>query len=301
VSKLHVPNTGLDAHPRRDPVLALAMALLFLVCFVAVLAPLLDAHGALQKDIMGGLTPLGAPLPPSRQFPLGTDMLGRCEASRVLLGARLSLRIAVPAALIAVGIGTLVGILAGYFAGLADRALMRLVDAFLAFPFLLLILALAAVFRESEASSAPVLLVRAISGWTTTARVVRSKVLTLRELDFIVAARALGARHPSILFRHILPNLTGTILVMMTLVLADMLLAEATLSFLGLGAPPPMPSWGRMLSEGQMYLQGAPWLIFAPGTAILVTVLGCNLLGERLRSILDPRDQRSRAREGTAV
>lgn len=295
------PRKGALGHLRRDPGMALGLALLVLIGLSAVLAPLLDSHGALQKDVMGGLTPLGAPLPPSPRFPLGTDMLGRCEASRVLLGARLSLSIAVPAALMAVAIGTFVGVFAGYFGGWLDRTLMRLVDAVLAFPFLLLVVALVAVLRESGAGAAPVLLVLAVSGWTTTARVVRAKVLALREAHFILAARALGCGHVRILSRHVVPNLGGILAVLVTLVVADMLLAEAALSFLGMGAQPPMPSWGRMLSEGQAYLQGAPWLIIAPGTAVLLTVLACNLLGEGLRSILDPKDSRSPVQGGTAA
>src|SRR5262249_28450416 len=151
----------------------------------------------------------GAPLAPSAEFPFGTDMLGRCQISRLLLGARLSLAIAIPAALLAIAIGVVVGIAAGYMGGLADAALMRFVDFILAFPFILLIVALAAAFRESGAGAAPVLLVLAMGGWVTTARVIRSKVLTLRNLEFVVAARALGAGHLRILVSHILPNLTG--------------------------------------------------------------------------------------------
>src|SRR5262249_13435269 len=150
----------------------------------------------------------------------------------------------------------------------------------------------------SSASPAPILLVLGLSGWTTTARVIRAKVLALRRLDFMVAARALGAGHGSILVRHVLPNLAAPIAVLVTLVVADMLLAESALSFLGLGAPAPVPSWGKMLAEGQLYLQGSPWLVIAPGTAILVTVLACNLVGEGLRRALEPDDRRLSAQGG---
>jgi peptide/nickel transport system permease protein len=292
---------GLRARLRRDIGSSTGVVLLVLVLVVAILAPVLDSHGALDKNVMGGLSPLGAPLPPSAEFPLGTDMLGRCQASRLLLGARLSLAIALPAALGALVIGVVVGVIAGYARGLADLALMRLVDFVLSFPFLLLVLALAAVFRESSAGGLPVIIVLSMGGWVTTARVIRAKVLTLRELDFMIAARALGSGHLRILWTHVLPNLAGPIAVLGALLVGDMLLAESALSFLGLGAPPPMPSWGRMLSEGQSYLQGAPWLIAAPGTAILLTVLACNLLGEGLRDALDPKGGRAPGQAGRAA
>jgi peptide/nickel transport system permease protein len=284
------PLARLSAFARRDPATALGAALVALLVFVAVLAPLLDAHGALEKNLPGGTTSLGAALPPSLRYPFGTDMLGRCEAARVLLGARLSLLVAFPATILAVTIGVFVGTLAGTFGGAVDSLLARLVDAVLAFPYLLLIVALAAVFRESGAGAPPVLLVLGLSGWTTTARVIRAKVLALQKLDFMVAARALGQSRTRILFLHVLPNLRGQIAVLATLVAADMLLAESALSFLGLGVAPPAPSWGRMLSEGQASLQGAPWLVIAPGAAVLVAVLAFNLVGEGLRRTFEPAE-----------
>lgn len=291
----------LAAHLRRDPALSLGLALMLFVLLATALGPLLDAHGALQKDVASGLSPLGGPLPPSWRYPFGTDMIGRCEASRVVLGARLSLAIAFPAALMAVAIGAVTGALAGYSGGFTDSALTRLIDAVLAFPFLLLIIALGAVLRESKMSAAPVVLVLGLSGWTTTARVIRARVLKMRRLDFIVAARALGSGHLDILTRHVFPNLAGPLLVLFTLVVADMLLAESALSFLELGSPPPTPSWGRMLAEGRVYLQGSPWLVLAPGSAILVTVLACNLIGEGLRRALDPESSRLSAQGGRAA
>lgn len=297
---LRLLTTGLSFHFRRKRGMTFGAALLGFVVLLAIIAPWVDSHDALQKNTMEGLSPLGAPLGPSLRFPLGTDMLGRCEASRVLLGARFSLQLALPATLLAVGIGAVIGIIAGYFGGLLDKILMRLVDAVLAFPFLLLVVALVAVFRESDFGAAPVLFVLAASGWTTTARIVRTKVLSLREAGFVVATRAFGVEHRAVLIRHILPNLYGTIFVLVTLVLADMLLAEATLSFLGFGTPAPLPSWGRMLSEGQAYLQGAPWLVLAPGIAVAITVLGCNLLGEGLRQIVEPKGADSSAQTGTS-
>ncbi len=168
---------------------------------------------------------------------------------------------------------------------------MRLVDLVLAFPFLLLVIAIAALLRESGAGLGAVFLVLGIVGWTTVARVIRGKVLTLREMDFVQGARAVGASPVRIVFRHILPNVLGPAMVLATISVAQMILAESTLSYLGLGAPPPIPTWGRMLSEGQSFMRGSPWLVTAPGVAILITVLGFNLLGEGLRDAFDPKDK----------
>jgi len=303
VSELLAPGilaTNLPVRLRRNAGLVLGITLLVIVIFAAIFAPVLDSHGALEKHVQTGLDPFGVPLPPSTEFPLGTDMLGRCQVSRLLLGARLSFMFAVPAALMAVTIGVVVGTVAGYAGGIADAVLMRLVDFVLAFPFILLIIALAAIFRGPDAGAAPVLIVLAMGGWVTTARVIRSKVLSLREREYVLAARALGAGHLRILANHIVPNLSGSIAVLTTMLVGDMLLAESALSFLGLGAPPPMPSWGRMLCEGQSYVQSAPWLIIVPGAAILLTVLAGNLVGEGLRAIVDPTDRRFTIQAGRA-
>lgn len=266
-------------------------AVIVLITLVAALAaPWLDQHPPVGKNVAGGLTALGAPLPPSAEFPLGTDQLGRCVAARVIHGTRVSLAVGVVATVFALLIGVLIGLVAGYAGGLTDAALMRLVDLVLAFPFMLLVIALAAIFRESGMTA--VLVVLGVVGWTGMARVIRAKVLAIRELDYVQGARAVGAGVARVLFRHILPNVVGPIVVLATISVAQMILAEATLSYLGLGAPPPTPTWGRMLSEGQPYLVGAPWLVIAPGVAVLVTVLGFNLLGEGLRDALDPKERR---------
>lgn len=271
---------------------AVGAALVAVVILGALAAPLLDAHPPNGKNVAGGLTELGAPRPPSGEFPLGTDSMGRCVSSRLLHGARASLAVGAAATLIALLIGVLVGLSAGFAGGLADTLLMRLVDLLLAFPFLLLVLALAAVLRGSGGGTGAILVVLGVVGWTTMARVIRAKVLVLRETDFVQAARAVGAGRLRIVFRHILPNVAGPAVVLATLSVAQMILAESTLSYLGLGAPPPEPTWGRMLVEGQQVLRGAPWLVTAPGVAILVTVLGFNLLGEGLRDALDPKERR---------
>lgn len=277
----------------RNRAAVVGAALVLVVLAAALAAPWLDGHTPFGKNSDTGLTALGAPVGPSGEFPMGTDMLGRCVASRLLHGARVSLQVALAATLISVLIGVAIGLVAGYAGGLTDTALMRLVDLVLSFPFLLLVIALAAALRGSGAEGlTAVYIVLGIVGWTTMARVIRGKVLTLREMEFVQGARAIGARPGRILLRHILPNVMGPIVVLATISVAQMILAESTLSYLGLGAPPPTPTWGRMLSEGQPYLRGAPWLVFAPGAAVLVTVLGFNLLGEGLRDALDPKDKR---------
>jgi ABC-type dipeptide/oligopeptide/nickel transport system permease subunit len=264
--------------------------IVLLVIGGALVGPALDAHGPLHKDVAHGLTELGAPLPPSAEFPLGTDALGRCVLARVLDGARVSLEVGIVATLIALVIGVGVGLVAGYSGGATDAALMRLVDLILAFPFLLLVIALAAIFRDSGMTA--VLVVLGIVGWTTMGRVIRAKVLAIRETEYVQGARAVGSATPRVLLRHILPNVMGPIVVLATISVAQMILAESTLTYLGLGAPPPQPTWGRMLSEGVPWVGGAPWLVFVPGVAVLLTVLGFNLLGEGLRDALDPKDRR---------
>jgi peptide/nickel transport system permease protein len=276
---------------RRNRGALVGLVLVGIVVVMTFLAPLLDQHTPYGKNIKTGLSELGAPQPPSAEFPLGTDHLGRCNASRVLHGAKISLLVGFAATLLALVIGTLIGLIAGYVGGAADTALMRLVDLVLAFPFLLLVIALAAVLRESGAGLGAVLIVLGVVGWTTAARVIRGKVLVLREMDFVQGARAVGATRMRIVLRHILPNVAGPSIVLATISVAQMIIAESTLSYLGLGAPPPTPTWGRMLSEGQVYMRGAPWLVIVPGVAILVTVLGFNLLGEGLRDAFDPRDK----------
>lgn len=282
---------ALTRFSRNRPALAGAVLVLILA-IAALMASGLDRHTPYGKNSSTGLTELGAPKPPSGEFPLGTDMLGRCVAARLYHGARLSLQVALLATLIAALLGVVAGLAAGFLGGGVDAALMRIVDLILAFPFLLLSIALAAALRGSGAAgTTTVLCVLGIVGWTSMARVVRGKVLTLREMEFVQAARALGAPAHRVLARHILPNVVGPVVVMTTISVAQMILAESTLSYLGLGAAPPEPSWGRMLYEGQPYLRGAPWLVFAPGAAVLVAVLGFNLLGDGLRDALDPKER----------
>jgi ABC-type dipeptide/oligopeptide/nickel transport system permease subunit len=261
---------------------------------VAALAPVLSAKNPLATNVEHGLSALGAPLPPSAGAVLGTDQLGRDVWARVVAGAGTSLSIAVMATLIALVIGLSIGLVAGYAGGAIDNVLMRLVDLALAFPFLLLAILLAALFRGADlaSSNAPVFLTLGAVGWMAMARVIRGKTQVLARSEMIMAARAIGASPGRIMVRHILPNVAGAAIVVTALGFAQNLLAESVLSYLGLGPPPPAPTWGRMLYEGRAYYRIAPHLVLVPGVAILLAVIGFNLLGEGLRDALDAKDLR---------
>lgn len=271
----------------------LGASIVLVLAVLAVLAPLLASHDPLLSDVEHGLSPLGAPLSPSATSFLGTDQLGRDVWARVLAGASASLSIAGVATAIAMLIGTAIGLAAGYLGGALDSALMRLVDLVLAFPFMLLAILLAALFREADlvSSHAPVFLTLGMLGWTTTARMIRGKARVLAQSGHIVAARALGASPLRIALRHVLPNVGGLVLVVTALGFAQNLLAESVLSYVGLGPMQPAPSWGRMLYEGRAYYRTAPHLVLVPGAAILLAVVGFNLLGEGLRDVLAREDR----------
>ncbi|HEY0193049.1 MAG TPA: ABC transporter permease [Kofleriaceae bacterium] len=258
----------------------------------AALAPSFTARDPLAADVDHGLTALGAPLPASSAAPLGTDPLGRDEWARIAAGAASSLSIAGLATLIALGLGLGVGLVAGYAGGAVDQLLMRAVDLMLALPFVLVAILLAAVLRSSALASAhaPVYLTLGALGWMPLARVIRGKARGLMASEMITAARTLGASPARIIARHLLPNLAGLALSVAVFGLAQNLLAEAVLSYVGLGPPPPAASWGHMLYEGRAYYRIAPHLVAAPGLAILAAVAGFHLLGDGLRDALDPRD-----------
>ncbi len=224
--------------------------------------------------------------PPSWAHPFGTDELGRDVMARVLHGGRISLAVGVVSVALALMLGGLWGLVAGYAQGWLDSVLMRLVDALLAFPFLVLAIALAAALGPGVTNS---MLAITIVTSPAVARLVRGQVLAELGKDYVTAAVALGAPHSRILFRHILPNLWGPLIVQGSLSTANAILAEATLSFLGLGVQPPTPSWGSMLNVARGYLESAPWLAIFPGVAIFLVVLSFNLLGDALRDALDPR------------
>lgn len=259
-------------------VVALGMVLM------ALLAPWLAPHSP-DQQFFEGLTLEGKPLPPGGPFLLGTDLLGRDLLSRLVWGARASLLVGVVANGVAVLIGGLVGLAAGYFRGWIGALLMRFTDVMMAFPALLLAIALAAILRPSLWIVA---LVIALVNWVQVARVVYAQTLSLAQREYVEAARALGAANARILLRHLLPHLFPTLLVWGSLGLSTTVLLEAALSFLGVGVQPPIPSWGGIINESQSYFTSAPWLVAFPGAAILLTSLAFNLLGEALREALDP-------------
>ncbi|THF84732.1 MAG: ABC transporter permease, partial [Sulfitobacter sp. SK025] len=260
------------------------MALITLTVFGALFAPYLTPYEP-NDQMFDGLTLQGAPMAPGSQFALGTDLLGRDLLTRILYGARTSLIIGVLANGVALIIGTFVGVTAGYFGGVWGNMLMRFTDLMMAFPALLLAICLAAIFQPSLWIVAMVI---ATVNWVQTARVLYAETASLSQREFIAAERTLGAGNMRILFRHILPHLTPTIIVWGTLGISTTVLLEATLSFLGVGVQPPTPSWGNIIFENQTYFQAAPWLVFFPGLAIVTLALAFNLVGDALRDVLDP-------------
>lgn len=268
----------------RQPAALFGLIVIALVILAALGAPLFAPFDP-NEQMFDGLTLEGAPMPPGGPFLLGTDTLGRDLLSRMLFGARTSLIIGLVANGVAVSIGLLVGIMAGYLRGWAGNLIMRFTDLMMAFPALLLAIVLAALLKPSLWIVA---LVIALVNWVQVARIVYTETRGLVERDFILAERSLGAGHARILFLHILPHLVPTAIVWGTLGIATTVLLEATLSFLGIGVQPPDPSWGNIIFESQSYFQAAPWLVFFPGTVILLTALAFNLVGDALRDILDP-------------
>jgi peptide/nickel transport system permease protein len=247
---------------------------------VALAAPLLAPFDPNAQDTFRRLEP------PSRQHLLGLDDLGRDVLSRIVWGARVSLRVGFSVVILASIIGITLGAMAGYFGGGVDTVVMRITDILLAFPGILLAIALVAVLGPSLNN---VILALATIGWVGYARLVRGQVLKVREMEFVTAAKALGARSPRVIVRHVLPNVINPVIVMATLGLAGAILAEAALSFLGLGVQPPTPSWGAMLTAGRRYLGLANHLAIYPGIAIMLAVMGLNFLGDGLIDALDPK------------
>jgi ABC-type dipeptide/oligopeptide/nickel transport system permease subunit len=288
---------------RTSLLIGAGLVTVFVLC--ALLAPAITAwsgHGPFDQVAPKSVTP---PTPPDRDHPLGTDMMGRDQLSRLLHGARISLQVGLIAEAIALLLGTVIGVLAGYAGGRTDAILMRGCDLVLAFPAPLLALAIVAAVPEPE--SAPLLrflphpsigvvvLVLGLLGWAGIARLVRGELLRIREQEFAQAAEAIGAPGARVVLRHLLPNASGPLIVAASLGIGSNILMEAWLSFLGVGARPPLPSWGTMVTEGQALFLGKPWVCIAPGLAILATVLGFNLLGDGVRDLMDPRRKRAAA------
>ncbi|MEO1442702.1 MAG: ABC transporter permease [Chloroflexota bacterium] len=263
----------------------IALSLIGLVCALAVFAPVIAPHDGTQQ-YRDGLSDFGTPLAPNARFWLGTDHLGRDVFSRALYGARTSLFIALTANLVAAVVGTGVGVLAGYFGSWYEHILMRLTDVLLAFPAILLALGLSAVLRPSVRV---VIMIVAVITWPLLARLVRSQTLVIASQEYVESARALGGRTGYIIFFHVLPHVITVTIIWITLNLATTVLIEAALSYLGVGVPPTTPSWGNMVADGQTRYRTAPWMIFVPSAAIMLTTLGFNLLGDAVRDALDPR------------
>ncbi|HEU4401710.1 MAG TPA: ABC transporter permease [Candidatus Polarisedimenticolia bacterium] len=297
------PDTAPPARPPRRSrsrvslTLGASLVTVFVLC--ALLAPLLTlliGYGPFEQVAPRAETP---PTPPDRLHLLGTDTLGRDQLSRLVHGAGISLEVGVVAEVIALLLGTAIGGLAGYAGGRIDALLMRAADLVFAFPEPLLALAIIAAIPDPD--NAPILrhmphpsigvvfLVLGGIGWARIARLVRGEMLKIREQEFARAAEAIGARGTRVVLRHLLPNVLGPLIVVGTFGVGANILMEAWLSFLGVGARPPLPSWGTMVTEGQAYLLAKPWVCVAPGLAILMVVLGFNLLGDGVRDLLDPR------------
>jgi ABC-type dipeptide/oligopeptide/nickel transport system permease subunit len=266
---------------RRDRFFQLGVALVALVVTAACLAPWVAPFDPLAGDLRNAYL-----VGPGGRFLLGTDSQGRDVLSRVLYGARLSLSVGLISQSVSVTLGLVLGLLAGYYGRWVDAVVMRLADVTLAFPTLLLLIAVAAAVKPSLPV---VFVVIGVVGWAGMARLVRSQVLVLRRSEYVLAARALGATDRRVLLRHLVPNVRTQVIIAATLGIAGSIMAEAALSFVGLGAQPPTPSWGAMVADGRDLLRVAPWVSFAPGIAIGLAVLGFNLVVDALREAYDPR------------
>jgi peptide/nickel transport system permease protein len=269
---------------RRDRAALVGGVVVLVLAAAALLAPLIAPYDP-NVRFRDGLTDVGQPMAPGGRFILGTDALGRDLLSRLIWGGQLSLVIGVAANSLAVALGLLLGATAGYLQGFVGQVVMRTVDVMMSFPPLLLAVALAAVLRPSVGV---VIVVIALTYWIYLARIVYGQTLSLREKEFVEAARAIGASQTTIIIRHLLPHLASVAIVYATLGIAATVLTEASLSYLGIGVRPPTASWGSLIREGQQYYRAAPWLILFPGLALTLAVMGFNLLGDGLRDALDP-------------
>jgi ABC-type dipeptide/oligopeptide/nickel transport system permease subunit len=263
---------------QKSGMLGLVLAGAVLLC--AVLAPWIAPYDPYAINMEEALQP------PSTAHPMGTDVFGRDVMSRLVFGARISMVVSVVSRLLSVFLGTLLGLFAGYYGGRLDSLIMRVADVTMAYPALLLLIAVVAAVGPSQGS---LIISLGVVGWAAVARVVRAQVLSIREREFVMAIKSLGGRHGGILFRHLLPNCMSQLIIVFSMGLGMGIMAESSMSFLGLGAQPPLPSWGSMISSGLDYLRVAPWLSLSPGIGITLAVLGFNLLGDAFRDVLDPK------------
>ena len=267
-------------------------ALIFaLFLLIAILAPILAPHDPALQDLKRRLAPpIGLGMEKaSLEYPLGNDNLGRDILSRLLVGSRVSLVVGISTILLASSVGSLIGAVAGFYRGLLDNVVMRIVDIWMAFPSLLLAIAFGAALGPGLFN---LVLALSLTIWVVYCRVVRAEVLSIRERDYVLAARAMGASDLRIILRHVLPNVLAPILVISTLQMGVVIISEASLNFLGVGVQSTVPTWGGMLADGREFMRDAWWLATFPGLAISIVVLGVNLLGDGLRDALDPRLRR---------
>ncbi|PYN72397.1 MAG: peptide ABC transporter permease [Candidatus Rokuibacteriota bacterium] len=262
-----------------------AAGVLLLIVASAAVAPLIAPYDPLAVDIRHRLSPPAWMDHGTAEHLLGTDQVGRDLLARMIYGGRVSLVVGVAAVIISATIGVLLGLSAGYFGGNTDWTIMTLINVMLTFPFVLLALAVIAVLGPNLVN---MIIVLGVAGWPIYARVVRAETLAIREREFVLAGRALGMGHVRLVFRQIVPNLVSTIVVIATLQVAQVIILESFLSFLGLGVQPPTPAWGNMLGEGRVYMLNSWWIATFPGLAIFVTTLVINLMGNALRDWLDP-------------
>ena len=270
----------------RNPAALLGALVLLVVIGAAVAAPQVAPHDPARQSLLRRLTPPVWEKGGNAAYPLGTDQVGRDMLSRLIHGARISLLVGTAAVVVSLAVGVTLGLLSGFVGGRVDTTVMTVVDVFLSFPQILLALAFVAALGPSLIT---IIVVLGLTGWERYARVVRAEVLALREKDFVEAARAMGVGTTRILLRHVLPNTFSSIIVLSTLQVAQAILQESALSFLGVGSGTAHPTWGQMISQGRDFVSVAWWLPTLPGLAILLTVLAINLVGDRLRDALDPR------------
>ena len=265
---------------RNNKLALFGVIIIFLLIFIAIFAPFIAPHDPVDQELKKRLSS------PSSEYPLGTDHLGRCILSRLIYGARISLPIAMTVIGITFAIGVTIGAISGYLGGVTDEIIMRIVDVLLTFPGLILALAIIAALGPGLFNA---MIALVVVGWAGYTRIVRGSVLSVKEKEFVEGVRALGASDFYILVRYILPNVIAPVIPLAMLGIGYVILAVAGLSFLGLGAQPPMPEWGAMLNDGRAFMRSAPHLMIFPGLAIMVTVLAFNLVGDGLRDALDPR------------
>ncbi len=281
---------------RRDRVAMVSLAVIVVIVLMAFLAPLaavITGHPVNEQYRTTGLTPEGLPRGPSSEFWLGTDDLGRDILVRIAYGSRISLLVGVASTALTVAIGVVIGLTAGFLGGVVDTVLARLIDVVLSVPFLLVAIALVSITGPSLIVT---VLVIGFFSWASVARIVRGQVLSMREREFVEAARSLGSSNSRIMFVDILPNVLAPVIVYASLLIPVVIVVEATLSFLGLGLAPPTADWGGMISEAQNYYTTSWWFVAFPGAALLVTTLAFNLLGDGIRDAFDPRAERLMAK-----